>query len=227
PMFLTELRVEADKDSDMCYTLISGGCGEVSVMAPTIHERNNWLKKIAIAQKHISDTERSILHRQQSKEKELSIMGRVLVTVMAGVSLSERQNEVRARRPQGLLRTHILSGTKLDSWGKGMLQSFCEVSLGSQAHRTSIATSPHPKWDSTMQFLVKSLSEDVLCITVYEKGYFKPNEFLGRTEIKIHQIYEESRSEPGAQPQLHKLRLHEVKSGEVILKISLQLFDRC
>ncbi|KAK8739495.1 hypothetical protein OTU49_003357, partial [Cherax quadricarinatus] len=202
PMFLTELRVEADKDSDMCYTLISGGCGEVSVMAPTIHERNNWLKKIAIAQKHISDTERSILHRQQSKEKELSIMGRVLVTVMAGVSLSERQNE-------------------------GMLQSFCEVSLGSQAHRTSIATSPHPKWDSTMQFLVKSLSEDVLCITVYEKGYFKPNEFLGRTEIKIHQIYEESRSEPGAQPQLHKLRLHEVKSGEVILKISLQLFDRC
>ncbi|XP_069947799.1 intersectin-1 isoform X3 [Cherax quadricarinatus] len=199
-MFLTELRVEADKDSDMCYTLISGGCGEVSVMAPTIHERNNWLKKIAIAQKHISDTERSILHRQQS---------------------------IRARRPQGLLRTHILSGTKLDSWGKGMLQSFCEVSLGSQAHRTSIATSPHPKWDSTMQFLVKSLSEDVLCITVYEKGYFKPNEFLGRTEIKIHQIYEESRSEPGAQPQLHKLRLHEVKSGEVILKISLQLFDRC
>ncbi|KAK8739498.1 hypothetical protein OTU49_003357, partial [Cherax quadricarinatus] len=175
PMFLTELRVEADKDSDMCYTLISGGCGEVSVMAPTIHERNNWLKKIAIAQKHISDTERSILHRQQSR----------------------------------------------------MLQSFCEVSLGSQAHRTSIATSPHPKWDSTMQFLVKSLSEDVLCITVYEKGYFKPNEFLGRTEIKIHQIYEESRSEPGAQPQLHKLRLHEVKSGEVILKISLQLFDRC
>lgn len=201
PMFLTELRVEADKDSEVCYTLISPSCGDVSISAPTTHERNNWLKKIAIAQKHIIDTERSILHRQQSKEKDMSIMGRVLVTVMAGVSLSERQSE-------------------------GTLQSFCEVSLGSQAHRTSIAVSPHPKWDSTMQFLVKSLSEDVLCITVYEKGYFKPNEFLGRTEIKIHQVHEESKSEPGAQPQLYKLKLQEVKSGEVILKISLQLFDR-
>lgn len=156
----------------------------------------------------------------------MNIMGRVLVTVMAGVSLSERHVDVRERRPKGILRMHILSGSKLDSWGKGTLQSFCEVSLGSQVHRTSIATSPHPKWDSTMQFLVKSLSEDVLCITVYEKGYFKPNEFLGRTEIKIHQVYEETRHQPGAQPQVHKLALQEAKTGEVILKISLQLFER-
>uniref|UniRef100_A0A0P4X0T9 C2 domain-containing protein n=1 Tax=Scylla olivacea TaxID=85551 RepID=A0A0P4X0T9_SCYOL len=153
-------------------------------------------------------------------------MGRVLVTVMAGVSLSEKHCEVREKRPQGVLRMHILSGAKLDSWGKGTLQSFCEVSLGSQVQRTSIATSPHPKWDSTMQFLVKSLSEDVLCITVYEKGYFKPNEFLGRTEIKIHQVHEESRHQPGAQPQVYKLALQEAKTGEVILKISLQLFDQ-
>ncbi|XP_050737308.1 intersectin-1-like isoform X6 [Eriocheir sinensis] len=201
PMFLTDLRVEGDKDSEMCFTLVSPACGDIAVSAPTTHERNNWLKKIAIAQKHIIDTERSLLHRQQSKEKDMNIMGRVLVTVMAGVSLSER---------------HV----------DGTLQSFCEVSLGSQVHRTSIATSPHPKWDSTMQFLVKSLSEDVLCITVYEKGYFKPNEFLGRTEIKIHQVYEETRHQPGAQPQVHKLALQEAKTGEVILKISLQLFER-
>ena len=69
----------------------------------------------------------------------------------------------------------------------GTLQSFCEVSLGSQAQRTSIATSPHPKWDSTMQFLVKSLSEDVMCITVYEKGYFKPNG--GSSVVIIQKIY--------------------------------------
>ncbi|XP_063874281.1 intersectin-2-like isoform X16 [Scylla paramamosain] len=201
PMFLTDLRVEGDKDSETCFTLVSPACGDIAVAAPTTHERNNWLKKIAIAQKHISDTERSLLHRQQSKEKDRNIMGRVLVTVMAGVSLSEKHCE-------------------------GTLQSFCEVSLGSQVQRTSIATSPHPKWDSTMQFLVKSLSEDVLCITVYEKGYFKPNEFLGRTEIKIHQVHEESRHQPGAQPQVYKLALQEAKTGEVILKISLQLFDQ-
>ncbi|XP_045103329.1 intersectin-1-like isoform X4 [Portunus trituberculatus] len=226
PMFLTDLRVEGDKDSETCFTLVSPACGDIAVAAPTTHERNNWLKKIAIAKKHISDTERSLLHRQQSKEKDRNIMGRVLVTVMAGVSLSEKHCEVRERRPQGALRMHILSGAKLDSWGKGTLQSFCEVSLGSQVQRTSIAMSPHPKWDSTMQFLVKSLSEDVLCITVYEKGYFKPNEFLGRTEIKIHQVHEETRHQPGAQPQVYKLALQEAKAGEVILKISLQLFDQ-
>ncbi|XP_042887891.1 intersectin-1-like isoform X5 [Penaeus japonicus] len=201
PMFLTDVRIEVDKESELCFTLISPTCGDVAVSAPTPHERGNWLKKIAIAQKHISDTERSILQRKHSKEKDLNIMGRVLVTVMAGVSLSERQTE-------------------------GTLQSFCEVSLGSQVHRTSIAASPHPKWDSTMQFLVKALAEDVLCITVYEKGYFKPNEFLGRTEIKINQVHEESKNQPGTQPQVHKLQLQEVKSGEVILKISLQLFER-
>ncbi|XP_037801440.1 intersectin-2-like isoform X11 [Penaeus monodon] len=201
PMFLTDVRIEVDKESELCFTLTSPTCGDVAVSAPTPHERGNWLKKIAIAQKHISDTERSILQRKHSKEKDLNIMGRVLVTVMAGVSLCERQSE-------------------------GTLQSFCEVSLGSQVHRTSIAASPHPKWDSTMQFLVKALAEDVLCITVYEKGYFKPNEFLGRTEIKINQVHEESKNQPGTQPQVHKLQLQEVKSGEVILKISLQLFER-
>ena len=55
------------------------------------------------------------------------------------------------------------------------MQSFCEVSLGSQVHRTAIVNSTNPKWDSSMQFHIKSLAEDVLCITVYEKGFFKPN----------------------------------------------------
>ncbi|XP_064117346.1 intersectin-1-like isoform X7 [Macrobrachium nipponense] len=226
PMFLTDLKVETDKDSELCYTLISSTCGEIVVSAPTANERNNWLKKIAIAQKHIQDTERSLLQRKQSKEKDLSIVGRVLVTVMAGVTLYEKLNEVRDRRPKGILHMHILNGTDFNCWGKGTLQSFCEVSLGSQVHRTSTATSPHPKWDSTMQFLVKSLTEDVLCITVYEKGYFKPDEFLGRTEIKIYKVYQETEGQPGTQPQLYKLKLEEVKSGEVILKISLQLFDK-
>ncbi|XP_068201300.1 intersectin-1-like [Palaemon carinicauda] len=226
PMFLTDLKVETDKDSELCYTLLSSTCGEIVVSAPTAHERNNWLKKIAIAQKHIQDTDRSLLQRQQSKEKDLSIVGRVLVTVMAGVTMYEKVNEVRDRRPKGILRLHILNGTNFNCWGKGTLQSFCEVSLGSQVHRTSTAMSPHPKWDSTMQFQVKSLTEDVLCITVYDKGYFKPNEFLGRTEIKIYQVYEETKGQPGTQPQLYKLKLDEVKSGEVILKISLQLFDK-
>lgn len=73
PMFLTDLRVEGDKDSEMCFTLVSPTCGDIAVSAPTTHERNNWLKKIAIAQKHIIDTERSLLHRQQSSKYLISV----------------------------------------------------------------------------------------------------------------------------------------------------------
>lgn len=72
-MFLTDLRVEGDKDSEMCFTLVSPACGDIVVSAPTTHERNNWLKKIAIAQKHISDTERSLLQRQQSSKYLISV----------------------------------------------------------------------------------------------------------------------------------------------------------
>ncbi|CAL4061181.1 unnamed protein product, partial [Meganyctiphanes norvegica] len=115
PMFLSDLQEEADKDSELCLSLKSPQSGDVHLSAPTANERNNWLKKIAMAKNHLSDTERSLLQRNQSK-------------------------------------------------------------------------------------------------------------FLGRTEIRIWQVHEEAKNQPG--PQLHKMKLQEVQSGEVILKISLQLFDR-
>ena len=54
---------------------------------------------------------------------------------------------------------------------------FCEVSMGSQEHRTplSTTTSTVTKWNASMQFLVKDLSEDVLCVTVFDKGHFTPD----------------------------------------------------
>ncbi|XP_069975866.1 intersectin-1-like isoform X2 [Penaeus vannamei] len=73
PMFLTDVRIEVDKESELCFTLTSPTCGDVAVSAPTPHERGNWLKKIAIAQKHISDTERSILQRKHSAHFSLSV----------------------------------------------------------------------------------------------------------------------------------------------------------
>lgn len=63
-------------------------------------------------------------------------------------------------------------------------------------------------------------------VTSQVTGPLPISEFLGRTEIKINQVHEESKNQPGTQPQVHKLQLQEVKSGEVILKISLQLFER-
>lgn len=54
---------------------------------------------------------------------------------------------------------------------------FCEVSMGSQEHRTPLATMnpSEPKWNASMQFLIKDLGEDVLCITVLDKGHYSPD----------------------------------------------------
>jgi len=97
-----------------------------------------------------------------------------------------------------------------------------------------------------MQFSVKDLQQDILCLTVYDKDYFSPNrkqlstsnnksiiitqyllvintEFLGRTEIGISTILEETKHRKT--PWTKKFPLHEVESGEIVIKLHLQLFE--
>lgn len=99
-----------------------------------------------------------------------------------------------------------------------------------------------------MQFLIKDLEQDVLCVTVLDRDYFSPNgtpsrrslslkvslfllallnrlEFLGRTEVRVSDIAEELKTNRG--PLVKRLPLYEVASGEIILKLDLQLFNRC
>nr|CAD7204747.1 unnamed protein product [Timema douglasi] len=58
----------------------------------------------------------------------------------------------------------------------GRCDAFCEVSMGSQEHRTlAVQATSEARWNATMQFLVKDLKEDVLCITVFDRGHFSPN----------------------------------------------------
>jgi len=57
----------------------------------------------------------------------------------------------------------------------GKSEIFCKVSMGSQGQRTPVAPGPNPQWQASMQFLVKDLQEDSLCITVFERGQFKPD----------------------------------------------------
>lgn len=73
-----------------------------------------------------------------------------------------------------------------------------------------------------MQFLVKDLQQDVLCITVLDRDYFSPNEFLGRTEVRIADVLQDSKIYRG--PLIKRLPLHEVECGEIVLKLDLQLF---
>lgn len=47
-------------------------------------------------------------------------------------------------------------------------------------------------------------------------------EFLGRTEVRLSDVYQDSKIYRG--PLLKRLALHEVETGEIIVKLDLQLF---
>ena len=48
--------------------------------------------------------------------------------------------------------------------------------VGSQEHRTLVVPSSlNPKWNASMQFLIKDLKQDVLCLTVLNRDSFSPN----------------------------------------------------
>ena len=58
----------------------------------------------------------------------------------------------------------------------GKSDPYCEVSMGVQEHRTKVISSTlNPRWNASMQFSIKDLHEDVLCITVYDRDLFTPN----------------------------------------------------
>ncbi|XP_046667454.1 intersectin-1 isoform X2 [Homalodisca vitripennis] len=173
-----------------------------SLSAASSSDRNLWLRKIQQAQDEVTHSDKCKLQRQQS---------------------------IRNRHPIGMLRIVVVEVTdvnrnKIRSTGKR--EVFCEVSMGSQEHRTPPANATmqlDPRWNATMQFLVKDLNEDVLCITVLDRGHFTPDEFLGRTEVRISDILHLSQNSRG--PIVKNLPLHEVDSGEVTLKLDLRLFD--
>ena len=49
-------------------------------------------------------------------------------------------------------------------------------------------------------------------------------DFLGRTEVRIKDILKETHQTRG--PIIKRLLLHEVETGEVIVKLDLQLYER-
>lgn len=123
--------------------------------------------------------------------------------------------------------------------------------MGSQEERTRVVSGTDcPMWDTSMQFQVKDLQEDTLCITVFNKSYYTPDgkltdfffykitintiiniiiisfflflDFLGRAEIKVVDIMRDCRDCVG--PIQKRILLREVDKGEVILKLDLRLF---
>lgn len=53
---------------------------------------------------------------------------------------------------------------------------------------------------------------------------FRVEEFLGRAEVRVSDIMRDSRDSCG--PITKRIKLHEVETGEVVLKLDLRLFGQ-
>jgi len=94
--------------------------------------------------------------------------------------------------------------------------------MGSQEQKTSVVPGCNPHWNASMQFLIKDISQDILCLTVFDRDFFSPNEFLGRTELRVGDIVSGCDERLG--PVTRTLKLLEAESGVITVKLDIQLF---
>ncbi|KAG5347923.1 ITSN2 protein, partial [Acromyrmex charruanus] len=264
PIFLNELSLfgESDGNSSLSGSDVADNSSKtlrlkdqkksIILLAPSANECSLWSKRIIEARRRFLENEKNCLQRQRSKQAQFGACGRILVTVLEGFNLKAPSGKnlrksamvvVRRRLPQGRLMLVVTEAEDLAIGMKGKCNAFCKVSMGSQEERTGVVSgSDCPLWDASMQFQVKDLFEDTLCITVFDKGYYSPDgsksvnfiiflmfatlyvtvEFLGRAEIRVADITRDSKNSCG--PIQKRIKLHEVESGEVVLKLDLRLF---
>ncbi|XP_025833067.1 intersectin-1 isoform X2 [Agrilus planipennis] len=185
----------------------------ISLLATSVNECNLWVKKIE-STKEVYDKVVSLSRsRPKSKPQTGATCGRLLVLVQ--------------------------KGTRFISSGKPHTENiYCKVILGDQEQQTNAVSDsiigsntslngapqiPTLVWDYSMQFHVKNINEEILTLIVYETSAFQPDEFLGRAELKISSIYKEQQNTNG--PLIKRLILHQVESGEITIKLDLQLFS--
>uniref|UniRef100_T1IY47 Intersectin-1 n=1 Tax=Strigamia maritima TaxID=126957 RepID=T1IY47_STRMM len=201
PIFLNEIMIKIPQDSeDGLHFCVNHIDRTYNFKTTTPTERNTWVKKLEDASHHYIETERKKGKRRilVMRAQRTVGVGRLLVVVMEGCNLKAKLS--------------------------GQCDPYCEVNMGSQEHRTKvILDTTNPKWNQSMQFTVKDIDQDVLCITVFDRDYFSPNEFLGRTEVRVADIFQ--KSQYTKEPIIKKLRLYEGESGEVTVKFDLHLFE--
>ncbi|XP_046617451.1 intersectin-1 isoform X4 [Neodiprion virginianus] len=230
PTFLNELviltvpELNGNDTSDHSRTIrLWDSKKTITLLAPSASECSLWLKRITEASRVYLENEKTQLQRQRSKQAQFAACGRILVTVLEGSSI--KALSVRRRPPKGRLRLVVREAEDLCPTKPGKYNTFCKVSMGSQEERTQVVSGTNcPLWDKSMQFQVKDLHADTLCITVFDKGYYSPDEFRGRAEVRVSDIMRDSIDSCG--PIQKRIKLHEVESGEVVLKLDLRLFNR-
>ncbi|XP_034436709.1 intersectin-2a isoform X3 [Hippoglossus hippoglossus] len=201
PLFLNEVLVKTppDPSSDEPLFHVSHIDRVHALKTETLNERATWVQKIKAASEHFIETEKKKREKAyQARSLKSSGIGRLLVTV------TEAQ-ELKACKPNG------------------KSNPYCELTMGAQCYTSRpVSDTLNPKWNFNCQFFIKDLYQDVLCITVFEKDQFSPDDFLGRTEVPVATIKKEMESKGAAN---RRLLLHEVPTGEVWVKLDLQLYE--
>ncbi|XP_072297673.1 intersectin-2a [Eucyclogobius newberryi] len=201
PLFLNEVLVKMppDPSSDEPIFHVSHVDRVYTLKTETLNERATWVQKIKAASEHFIETEKKKREKAyQARSLKSSGIGRLLVTV------TEAQ-ELKACKPNG------------------KSNPYCELTMGAQCYTSRpVNDTLNPKWNFNCQFFIKDVYQDVLCITVFEKDQFSPDDFLGRTEVPVATIKKEMESKGAAN---RRLLLHEVPTGEVSVKLDLQLYE--
>ncbi|XP_053781798.1 intersectin-2 isoform X2 [Desmodus rotundus] len=202
PIFLNEVLVKlpTDPSSDEPVFHISHIDRVYTLRADSINERTAWVQKIKAASEQYIDTEKKKREKAyQARSQKTSGIGRLMVHVIEAT-------ELKACKPNG------------------KSNPYCEVSMGSQSYTTrTLPDTLNPKWNFNCQFVIKDLYQDVLCLTMFDRDQFSPDDFLGRTEIPVAKIRTEQESKG---PTTRRLLLHEAPTGEVWVRFDLQLFEQ-
>ncbi|EDL01362.1 intersectin 2, isoform CRA_b [Mus musculus] len=202
PIFLNEVLVKlpTDPSSDEPVFHISHIDRVYTLRTDNINERTAWVQKIKGASEQYIDTEKKKREKAyQARSQKTSGIGRLMVHVIEAT-------ELKACKPNG------------------KSNPYCEVSMGSQSYTTrTLQDTLNPKWNFNCQFFIKDLYQDVLCLTMFDRDQFSPDDFLGRTEVPVAKIRTEQESKG---PTTRRLLLHEVPTGEVWVRFDLQLFEQ-
>ncbi|XP_010133264.1 PREDICTED: intersectin-2-like, partial [Buceros rhinoceros silvestris] len=202
PVFLNEVLVKlpTDPSSDEPVFHISHIDRVYTLRTDNINERTAWVQKIKAASEQYIETEKRKREKAyQARSQKTSGIGRLMVHVIEAT-------ELKACKPNG------------------KSNPYCEISMGSQSYTTrTLQDTLNPKWNFNCQFFIRDLYQDVLCITMFDRDQFSPDDFLGRTEVPVAKIRTEQESKG---PMTKHLLLHEVPTGEVWVRFDLQLFDQ-
>ncbi|XP_037651143.1 intersectin-2b isoform X2 [Sebastes umbrosus] len=200
PVLLNEVLVKLpDPSSDEPTFHISHIDRVYILRTDNINERTAWVQKIKAASEEFIETETKKRDKayQAARSVKASGIGRLLVTILEAT-------ELKPGKPNG------------------KSNPYCEVTMGAQMFTSrTLNETLNPKWNFNCQFHIKDLYQDVLSITVYERDLFSPDAFLGRTEVPVATIKKELENKG---PVTRRLLLHEVPTGEVWVRLDLQLF---